>query len=163
VSALNAEMRTETAMVMANCWYIRPVMPGTNAVGTNTAARIRAIATTGPDTCSIALKAASRGDSPSSMLRSTASTTTMASSTTRPMARTRPKSDSVLIEKPRSGKTMKVPTSDTGTASSGIKVARKPWRKMNTTMTTRARASKSVLTISRTPAVTARVVSRAVT
>jgi hypothetical protein len=50
---------------------------------------------------------------------STASTTTMASSTTRPMASTRPNSDSVLIEKPNSGKSMKVPTSDTGTASSG--------------------------------------------
>src|SRR5437763_758551 len=53
-------------------------------VGTNTAARINAIATTGPDTSSIALKAASLGDRPSSMCRSTASTTTMASSTTSP-------------------------------------------------------------------------------
>jgi len=34
---------------------------------------------------------------------------------------------------------------------------------MNTTMTTRARASKSVFTISRTPALTACVVSSAVT
>ena len=52
-------------MVTANCWYIRPVMPGMNAVGMNTAAMIRAMATTGPDTSSIAFKAASRGDSPS--------------------------------------------------------------------------------------------------
>ena len=37
---------------------------------------------------------------PSSMWCSTASTTTIASSTTRPMASTRPNSDSVLIEKP---------------------------------------------------------------
>ena len=100
VSALKAEMSTDTAIVTANCWYMRPVMPGMNAVGTNTAARMSAIATTGPDTSSIALKAASRGDSPCSMWCSTASTTTMASSTTRPMASTRPKSDSVLIEKP---------------------------------------------------------------
>ena len=109
------------------------------------------------------MKAASRGDSPASIWCSTASTTTMASSTTSPIASTRPKSESVLIEKPRRGKSMKVPTSETGTASSGIKVARNPWRKMNTTMTTRARASKSVLTISRTPALTACVVSSAVT
>ena len=79
------------------------------------------------------------------------------------MARTRPKSDSVLIEKPMSGNTMKVPTSETGTASSGINVARKPWRKMKTTITTRTRASKSVLTISLMPSLTASVVSRATT
>jgi hypothetical protein len=58
-SALKAEMSTETAMVTANCWYIRPVMPGMNAVGMKTADRMRAMATTGPDTCSIALMAAS--------------------------------------------------------------------------------------------------------
>jgi hypothetical protein len=64
VSALNAESRTDTAIVTANCWYIRPVMPGMNAVGTNTAARMSAIATTGPETCSMALNAASaRGQS----------------------------------------------------------------------------------------------------
>ena len=55
---------------------------------------------------------------------STASTTTIASSTTRPIASTRPNSDRVLIEKPSNGKTANVPTSETGTASSGIKVAR---------------------------------------
>ena len=75
-----------------------------NAVGMNTAARMSAIATTGPDTSSIALSVASRGDMPSSMWCSTASTTTMASSTTRPMASTRPKSESVLTENPNSGK-----------------------------------------------------------
>src|SRR5207237_603813 len=79
----------------------------------------------------------------------TASTTTMASSTTRPMASTRPKSDSVLIEKPSRGKTMKAPTSATGTASSGMSVVRKPWRKTKTTMTTRMSASTSVMTIYR--------------
>ena len=52
------------------------------------------------------------------------------------MASTRPNSDSVLIEKPSSGKMAKVPTSDTGTASSGISVARQPCRKMNTTRMT---------------------------
>ena len=60
--------------------------------------------TTGPDTSSIAFSVASRGDMPSSMWCSTASTTTIASSTTRPIASTRPNSDSVLIEKPSSGK-----------------------------------------------------------
>ena len=87
----------------------------------------------------------------------------MASSTTRPMASTRPKSDSVLMENPRSGKTAKVPTSDTGTASSGIRVARQPCRKTKTTMMTRTSASNSVLTISWMPSLTASVVSSEVT
>ena len=56
VSALKAEISTDTAIVTANCWYSRPVMPGMNAVGMNTAARMRAIATTGPETSSIALQ-----------------------------------------------------------------------------------------------------------
>jgi hypothetical protein len=67
VSALKAEMITDTAIVTANCWYMRPVMPGMRAVGMKTAARTSATPTTGPDTSSIALKAASRGDSPPSM------------------------------------------------------------------------------------------------
>ena len=72
----------------------------------------------------MALNAASRGDRPCSMWCSTASTTTIASSTTSPIASTRPKSDSVLMEKPSSGKITNVPTSDTGTARTGISVAR---------------------------------------
>ncbi len=62
------------------------------------------------------------------MWRSTASTTTIASSTTRPIASTRPNRDSVLMLNPNSGKNTNVPISDTGTASSGIRVARQPCR-----------------------------------
>ena len=40
------------------------------------------------------------------------------------------------MEKPKSGKNAKVPMSETGTASSGISVARQPCRKMNTTRIT---------------------------
>src|SRR5436190_20131497 len=129
-------------------------MPGINTVGTNTAARIIAIATTGPETSSIALTAASFADSPSSMCRSTASTTTIASSTTRPTASTRPKSESVLIENPNKGNKTKVPTKETGTAHSGISVARQPCKKMKTTKTTSASASNNVLTMSCNPSVT---------
>ena len=50
---------------------------------------------------------------------------------------------------------MNVPTSETGTASSGMSVARQPCRKMNTTMMTSTSASNSVLTISFMPSVTA--------
>ena len=57
------------------------------------------MATIGPVTSRIALIAASRGRSFSSrMMRSTFSSTTMASSTTMPIASTIPNSVSVLIE-----------------------------------------------------------------
>ena len=89
----------------------------------------------------------------------TASTTTIASSTTMPMARTRPSSESTLIEKPSSGKNMNAPTSETGTVRSGMSVARQFCRKMKTTMMTSAIASKSVCSISLMPSVTGSVVS----
>jgi hypothetical protein len=54
-------------MVTANCWYIRPVMPGMNAVGMNTTAMIRAMATTGPDTPPWP-STASRGEPPLDVL-----------------------------------------------------------------------------------------------
>ena len=145
VNALKAEKATETAMVTANCWYILPVMPGIKAVGMNTAMRMRAIATTGPATSSIAFNVASCGDNPCSIWCSTASTTTIASSTTSPTARTRPNKESVLMENPSRGKTMNVPTSETGTANKGIKVALQPWRKRNTTMVTSTSASMMVV------------------
>ena len=147
------------AMVRANCWKTRPVSPPRNATGTNTAERIRAIPITGPETSFIACAVASRGGRPCSMWCMTASTTTMASSTTIPMASTSPNIDSVLTEKPSSGKKMNVPTSDTGTVRSGMMVARTFWRKMNTTMVTRISASTNVLTISWIEASTAGVVS----
>ena len=104
-----------------------------NAIGTKTDARISAMLITGPDTSRIARSVASRGDIPCSMWCSTASTTTIASSTTRPTARTRPKSDSVLMEKPSSGNTANVPMSDTGTAAIGMSVARQFCRNRKTT------------------------------
>ena len=78
------------------------------------------------------------------MLRSTFSTTTIASSTTMPIASTRPNSVSALIEKPNSCITAKVPTTDTGTASSGMIEARQVCRNRITTSTTSAIASSSV-------------------
>jgi hypothetical protein len=101
-----------------------PVIPGINAVGTNTDAKTSATPITGPVISFIAIRVASFGSAPRSMCRSTASTTTIASSTTNPIASTNPKSDRVLTENPSSGNRRNVPTSDTGTASSGIIVAR---------------------------------------
>ena len=133
------------------------------AVGTNTAERMMAMAMTGPLTSSMPLSAASFGVNPCSMWCSTISTTTIASSTTNPMASTRPKRESVLMENPNSGKRAKVPISDTGTANSGMRVARQPCRKMNTTIMTSPMASNSVCSISFMPSVTASVVSSATT
>ena len=62
VSALKAEITIETAMVSANCWYSRPVVPGKNPTGTKTAASTSAVAMTAPVTSAIAADEASRGD-----------------------------------------------------------------------------------------------------
>ena len=79
------------------------------------------------------------------MLRSTFSTTTIASSTTMPIASTRPNSVSVLSEKPSADMTAKVPISDTGMAMIGMIAVRQLCRKTMTTSTTRPTASNSVL------------------
>ena len=101
---------------------------------------------TAPLTSSMDRIAASLGLIPfSAMLRSTFSTTTMASSTTMPIARTSPKSVTMFIEKPNSGITAKVPMSDTGIAMRGIKVALQLCKKTKTTSTTRKNASNRVV------------------
>ncbi len=160
VRAFTLEKATDTAIVIANCWYSRPVMPPMKATGTNTAISTSEVAMTGPVTSPIASIVASRGDMPVSILAITASTTTMASSTTVPIASTSPSSDSVLIEKPSTGKATSAPISDTGTVTSGMSVARKFCRKTKTTRITRAIAWNSVTTISWMPASIASVVSR---
>src|SRR5476651_1454765 len=60
--AINAEIITEIAMVMANCWYNRPTMPGIKPTGTNTAAKISAMAITGAEISFMAWYVASLGD-----------------------------------------------------------------------------------------------------
>ena len=160
VSATSADSSVETATVIANCLYMTPAMPPRKPTGTKTAARISAIATTGPLTSSIALMVASRGLSRlACMWCSTASTTTIASSTTMPMASTMPNSVSVLMVKPSSVKAAKVATSDTGTASIGITVARQFCRNRNTTISTSNSASKKVCTTSSSDALTNTVLS----
>src|ERR1700759_523127 len=119
-------------------------MPAINAVGTNTAHNTSAMAITGPVTSSIALRLASRGVIPSASQRSTFSTTTIASSTTMPIASTNPNNDRLLSEKPKSAITANVPTSDTGTATIGIIVARQFCKNTSTTMNTSTNASISV-------------------
>jgi hypothetical protein len=80
------------------------------------------------------------------MLRSTFSTTTIASSTTMPMARTKPNSDRLLSENPNAAMKKNVPMSDTGIATIGMTAARQVWRNRMTTRTTRMIASAMVST-----------------
>ena len=134
-------------------------MPEMKMVGMKTAARISASETTGPATSSMALMAASLGFKPSSIWRSVASTTTIASSTTSPMASTKPNSERVFKENPKIGKKANVPIRATGTASKGMSVARQPCRKIKTTMATRTSAMTSVRRMSCMPSETASVVS----
>ena len=133
-----------------------------NATGTNTEHSTSTIATTGPETSSMALIVASFTPRPSScMIRSTFSITTMASSTTIPMASTNPKSVSVLMENPRSNIPANAPTIDTGTARQGISVARQSFKNRYTTKNTKIMASTSVWITSSIDAETKSVVSYA--
>ena len=110
--------------------------------------------------CPIDLMVASLGGKPSSdMMRSTFSTTTMASSTSRPMTMTSANMVRVLMEKPHSDRTPKVPSSTTGTAMVGIRVARKFCRNRNMMRNTSTMASHRVWTTSSMEILTNGVVS----
>ena len=80
--------------------------------------------------------AASNGECPSFMCRSTFSTTTMASSTTRPTERTIASSVSRFSENPNSCIKKTAPTNETGIATTGtITVRSEPRKRKITTMT----------------------------
>ena len=100
VSALSAEISIATLIVTANCRNSSPEMPGMKATGTNTESSTSVIATIGAVISAIAFLVASAGESPgsSSMMRSTFSTTTIASSTRMPIASTIASNDTVLAE-----------------------------------------------------------------
>ena len=139
------------AMVSANCLYTAPALPACSALGTNTAARTIVIAITAPLIWCIALRVASFGDRPSSvMMRSTFSITTIASSTTMPIASTMPNRLSWLMVKPITYMPRKVPSSATGITRVGIRVARMFCRNSSITRNTSTTASARVFTTSST-------------
>ena len=78
------------------------------------------------------------------MIRSTFSTTTMASSTTIPIARIKPKRVIILSENPNASMIPNVPINEIGTAITGISVALQCCSERKTTKITKIRASKSV-------------------
>ena len=144
VREFTAESTVDTAIVRANCRKNSPTIPEINAQGTNTAHSTRATPITGPVTSCMARNAASRGDSPCSIQRSTFSTTTIASSTTMPIASTSPNRERLLRLNPSPAINANVPTIATGTATSGMSVARQFCKKTSTTSATRMIASRSV-------------------
>ncbi len=100
-----------------------PTEPLKKAMGTKTETSTTVMPMMAPVIWPMALRVASTGPRPSSaMMRSTFSTTTMASSTRMPMASTMPNSVSTLMEKPKVSITAKVPVSATGTTMVGISV-----------------------------------------
>jgi len=114
-------------------------------VGRKTPINTSAMAISAPETSSMVLCAASRGESPSrSIRRSMFSMTTMASSTTMPMASTMPKSDRLLRLKPNAASVAKEPISETGIAMMGMIAARQLCRKSSTTRATSTTASNRV-------------------
>ena len=126
-----------------------PVEPGKKAIGPNTAESTRPMPIRALVIWSMDLAVASRGESPSSaMIRSTFSTTTMASSTSSPMASTMANMVSMLMENPNSPSTAKVPRSTTGTAIVGISVARMLPMNSHITRNTSTTASNRVFTTS---------------
>ena len=136
--------------------------PLKNAIGRNTAVSTMTMPTSAPLIWPIALIVASFGGRPCwPMMRSTFSTTTMASSTSRPMASTIANMVSVLIEYPNAASTPNVPISTTGTAMVGISVARQFCRNRYITTTTSAMASIRVITTSLIDTVTKGVVLKA--
>ena len=114
------------------------------ADGMNTAHRTSAIAISAVPTSSMLRIAASRGFRPAAILRSTFSTTTIASSTTIPTASTRPNRLRLFSVKPNIDMKKNVPISDTGIATMGITAARQVCRKMMMTSTTSSTASRIV-------------------
>src|SRR4051812_22370777 len=142
------EITVEAAIVTANCLKNSPEIPEIKAEGTKTAHKVSAIEIRALPTSSIVLCAASKADMPERRLRSTFSTTTIASSTTIPTAKTKPKSERLLTEMPSTYRMANVPTRDTGIAITGIMAALQFWRNRNTTPSTKRIATKIVMTTS---------------
>ena len=146
VRATTVEINTETTIVMVNCLYNIPVIPDKKLTGTNTAASTNDVAMSGLTRVSIAFFVASYGDRCScSIMRSTFSTTTMASSTTIPIASTNPNNVNMFKEKPNISMKPNVPIKEIGTATKGITVALQLCNERNTTRMTSINASNNVL------------------
>ena len=133
-----------TAIVTANSRKTRPTMPPINSTGMNTAMSEKVIETMVNPISRAPLSAASNGRIPPSMWRTMFSSMTIASSTTKPTDSVKASSVMLLIENPKTYIAAQVPTSETGTASAGMRVADTVRRNKKITMTTRQIAMASV-------------------
>ena len=145
VRATKPDTTTAPASASANSTNKRPVRPGVKASGAYTATRVSVMATMAKPISRAPRMAAANGAMPSSMWRKMFSSMTMESSTTRPMASTRASSVSVLIEKPASCMSAKLPTRLTGIVTSGMMEARSVRRKTKMTTATSSTASAMVV------------------
>src|SRR5579884_3584528 len=162
VSALKAEIAMEKAIVIANCLYRMPVVPGKNDTGMNTEISTSDVAITALVTSPMASDVALCGSQCSSeMWRCTFSITTMASSTTRPVAKMMPNMVSELMEKPNALINANVPTNDTGIVMAGMTVARQSSRKRNAMTMTIASSRVEMTSLIESPMTV--VVSKAMT
>ena len=164
VSETTAEIKIDTAKVMANSWNKRPTTSAMNNSGINTAISEKVsemmVKPIWREPLKAAAKAAARQSpscaSPSlarcSKWRAMFSIITMASSTTKPLEMVKAIKVRLLIEKPARYITPKVPTSDSGTATLGIKVAAALRKNKKITITTKATASINSNCTSRTDA-----------
>ena len=144
VSDTIAEMTTAMVSVRANSRNMRPTSPVMNSSGMNTAISDRVSDMTVKPISLAPFRAACMGLSPFSMWRTMFSIMTMASSTTKPVPIVSAISERLSSEKPQNHMTPKVATSDTGSATPAMMVARMVRRNSSTTRTTRPTLSISV-------------------
>ena len=150
VSETKPETMIATAIVTANSRNTRPTMPPISSTGMNTAISEKVIEMMVKPTSRAPFRAASNGRMPCSMWRTMFSSMTMASSTTKPTDRVSASSVMLLTEKSSTYMTAKVPQSEIGTASAGMKVADAERRNRKITRITRPMAISRVSSTSAT-------------
>jgi hypothetical protein len=154
VSATNAEIATEPPTTMPNSLNSRPVSPCRKMMGMNTAISATVVEMMAKNTSREPACPAATGSMPSSIFEYTFSSMTMASSTTSPMASTTPRSVSTLIEKPHRYMMKNTPTSEMGTARTGISVVRQSRKKKKMIAIT---SRKAIRMVSRTSTIDLRM------
>ena len=141
--ATTSEANTAKAAVQPNCLKNLPGTPLMNAVGKNTATRVKVVAITARPISSAASMAALNGVLPMCKCRSMFSTSTIASSTKIPTTRDKANKLMTLMEKPRYHMPMNAGMTDKGSATADTKVARRSRKNNHTTNTAKMAPSYS--------------------
>ena len=140
VRATTSDTATATATARAMSRNNCPASCRMNRTGTNTATVVSVEATMAPLTSRPPSTAARRRPLPISRWRKMFSSTTTALSTTMPVAKARPASMMTLSEEPRTSRTTKVVTMDTGIATATTRMLATLLRNSSNTSTARATA-----------------------